>query len=225
MKKILLVTFASAIIALAFSNVLLAQESKTNQNDKTSKKYSIGFKVGYNLVNSNNNFSLSEIESINEMSHGGYFSTSLNSHFSIQLEVLYIKKGWKETITIVDDGGFVLGTANGKMELPYIEAPILIKYSTKSISNLNFYIAPTIGYILEAEYSSSGYWNDYSVDTKYWFNNYSFGLGLGLDYMFNVKNQQITIDVRYTEGLSDIYKSETFSLKNKVFSFYVGYGI
>jgi|TARA_B110000014_G_scaffold262388_1_gene256248 cellobiose-specific phosphotransferase system component IIB len=121
-----------------------------------------------------------------------------------QPEILYSSKGFK-----FDDE-----YQESNNRLNYIDLPLLLKfYITK---NFNVVLGPQASFLLTAVSSSD---SSYDADIT-GLNNLDFGLNLGLGIKFNTN---MTLDLRYAPGLSNINKESDLNNKNSLFLVSLGY--
>jgi cellobiose-specific phosphotransferase system component IIB len=121
-----------------------------------------------------------------------------------QPEILYSLKGFK-----FDDE-----YQESNNRLNYIDLPLLLKfYITK---NFNVVLGPQASFLLTAVSSSD---SSYDADIT-GLNNLDFGLNLGLGIKFNTN---MTLDLRYAPGLSNINKESDLNNKNSLFLVSLGY--
>jgi len=132
---------------------------------------------------------------------GVNYAFSMAESISLRPGVQYSGKGSK-----ID----ILGTSSSA-SFNYIEVPVDFVYNT---GDLSIHAGPYLGLLLSA--SSDG------VDIKDDAKSTDFGINLGLGYNFGV----IGVGANYGLGLSNINDDGTDgSVKNKVISIYVTYGI
>lgn len=136
----------------------------------------------------------------------------LNIHLhpvlSIQTEVLYVQKGWK------DDGG--------KYRINYLEAPVLAKYTWVSRVNPYFIIGPAVAARLSTraeikvdETMVTGSFNEIIKTTD---------VGLVLGAGIYPKVPDAYIEIRYTMGLNTVDDSGLdLDMKNGDIALLVGY--
>jgi hypothetical protein len=136
--------------------------------------------------------------------NGGVMANfGLNDMFSIQPEVLYSMKGAKQ------DGG------DGRVNLNYIDVPVLAKISTGS-TGLFFELGPQIGFLASAKLKQ----NSVSVDAKDAFKSVDFGYAAGLGFQ---AESGPMVGLRYNGGFTNIGDDSDAKLKNSAFQLYVGF--
>jgi len=181
MKKIFLIFVCASSFAVAHSQV------------------SFGLKAGVNLANfsGDNEGSKSKIG----FNAGGFAEIGLAESFSVKPELVYSSQGAKYT----ED------EQEGKLNLNYINIPILAKYTHTS----GFFAetGPQIGFLASAKAKIGSV----EVDAKDGMKKTDFAWALGIGYQLP---QNIGFNARYNIGLANIADGEgNGTLKNSVFQF------
>lgn len=152
---------------------------------------------------------------------GGFVTIDIAEIFAIQSEVLYTMKGLTYEEEIMGD------TLKAWIKLDYLEIPVLAKINIPTPGGVkpSLFAGPAIALKLsskvKAEYAGDSDEEDLE-DVK----GTDFGLviGGGLDFGFGSSGRgSISVDIRYTLGLSTISEFEGEDIKNGVFSLMVGY--
>ena len=159
-----------------------------------------GLKGGLNIANVSG---LSDSASLTSFHIGGVVEIKVSEKFSVQPELLYTAQGVK-------------GNSNnsGSVELNYIAIPVMAKY----------YVAPK--FALEAgpqvafNTAAKSVFGGNSVDIKEFVNSTDFSMNVGAS--FDVTDNFFA-GVRYTAGLTKVFKDSQDSNKNNVFQIFVGY--
>ena len=195
MKKILLT--AAALFAFTFAN---AQETK------------FGVKAGLNLGNLSGNATdafVNEDTKMRTSFHVGAFAEiKLSDKFAIQPEVQYSVEGAKQDI----DG------ESEKLiwDLAFVNIPIMAKYY--ATDKLSIEAGPQIGFLTKAELTFDGDTvEDLKEDST---KSTAFSGNFGVGYNFT---DNISANLRYSLGLSDILDVDGYELKSNVLSLSVGY--
>jgi opacity protein-like surface antigen len=194
MKKILLT--AGALFAFTFVN---AQEVK------------FGAKAGLNLGNLSGNATDAFVDEDTKMRPsfhvGGFAEIKLSDKFAIQPEVLYSVEGAKQDV----DG------ESEKLiwDLAFVNIPIMAKYY--ATEKLSIEAGPQIGFLTKAELTFDG---DNVADLKEDSKSTAFSGNFGVGYSFT---ENISANLRYSLGLSDILDVDGFELKSNVLSLSIGY--
>jgi len=152
---------------------------------------------------------------------GGFITFNITGMFAIQPEVLYTMKGSKYEEEILGE------TLKLWIKLDYLEIPVLVKIMAPSPGGVNPYLfagpvfALKLSSKMKAEYAGASEEVDIE-DIK----STDFGLviGAGVDFGFGASGMgKMTLDVRYSLGLSSISDFEGDDVKNGVFSLMVGF--
>ncbi|HNP17257.1 MAG TPA: porin family protein [Fulvivirga sp.] len=130
--------------------------------------------------------------------HAGVFLNIGFAGISLQPEVLYSLKGYKD------------------VDLTYVEIPILLKKNFAKV--VNIHLGPQFGFLTKAEADFGGGSQDIKDQLKG--SDLSVVLGAGVDLPMGLSG-----GLRYVLGLSDIDDSPVGggSVKNRTFQVYVGY--
>jgi len=127
-------------------------------------------------------------------------------NFSIQPELNYIHLSTEENVT------------NATLDFNYIQLPVLLK-AVNSKRTFSFYVGPQFSFLTKANIKMSGTNSDIKNDLTQ--NDFS-GL-LGLEYVTPIN---LTINARFTQGFSNVYKAEFNSdikTRHQIFAVTVGY--
>jgi hypothetical protein len=152
---------------------------------------------------------------------GGFITFNITGMFAIQPEVLYTMKGSRYEEEILGE------TFKLWIKLDYLEIPVLVKIMAPSPGGVNPYLfagpvfALKLSSKMKAEYAGESAEEDIE-DLK----GTDFGLviGAGVDFGFGASGMgKMTLDVRYSLGLSTISDFEGDDVKNGVFSLMVGF--
>jgi hypothetical protein len=205
-------------ILVILTTILLAV-SATAQDHPA--QIDIGFKVGMGVSDVSNY--IGESKTRTGFLAGGFLSYSESRLFAIQLELIYIGKGYKAVNAIVrDDTGGVLGTSNFEFILNYLELPLLAKIT-----------APLRGSYLP--YFVGGGYGAYNIGSKARFtegipfqfdldnaNDVDYGIiaGIGLD-MKAGKKGKVLMEIRYEMGFADAIKNT--NNHSRMFTFQFAY--
>lgn len=192
----------------------------------------VGVKGGLNLANMGGD-SLDGVDTSMKTGFGagGVFSYTVSDIFSIQPEVLYTQKGFKET----DNSSGTEETY--KFKVNYIEIPVLAKVSMPPKPGNkflpHFLIGPAVaieagckqagesgGASFEADCDSQELDPEFQIKTK----SVDVGgvVGAGMDFLAGPKGM-VTLDARFTMGLTNIIDQEGEDAKNRNISIMVGY--
>lgn len=157
-----------------------------------------GFKVGLSMhkfTGADNDFFEHLAPDLRMGLAGGAFLTfALGPNFALQPEVLYVMKGAKYE----EDGN------EATFKFDYLDIPILFKYRfpTAGTTRPSLFAGPVASFKLSSEYEEvfEGEESKENVDNV---NGLDYGLAFGGGIDFAVGQNTITMDVRYTLGLTD----------------------
>jgi hypothetical protein len=136
---------------------------------------------------------------------GASYSLPAGAHFSIQPELNYISLHSEEGIT------------SSTFHLDYYQIPVLLKGTTKK-GDFSFYAGPQLSILAHASRKSGNTKSDAtSLVTETDFS----ALG-GIEYVTPIN---ITINARFTQGFSNVFKTEfdTFKSRHQYLTLTVGY--
>lgn len=203
MKK----TIFTLMAFTAFSSVIYAQTPDVK----------IGVKAGVNFAN------LTDGDMKTGFHVGGLAEIFINEKFSVQPEVLYSTQGSKQSST-TSIPGLMTTTYKAKLNLDYINVPIMAKYYVAE--GFNVQAGPQIGFLMKAEMDvdadATGLGGiSASGDIKDQMNSIDFGLNFGLGYELPMG---VFAEARYNLGLTKLPKEkELGDYKNSVIQVSVGY--
>lgn len=165
---------------------------------------------------------------------GGFVTYSINEMFALQPEVFYTMKGAK-----YEGDGWTM-----TLKYDYLEIPVLAKVIMPTEGNIapHLFVGPSLGINLSAKYKweEDGETDEGDIKDLMWpgdVKSTDFGLVFGAGVDIGMPHSAITLDGRYTLGLTSIseeyeyvideYTGETETcecdIKNSVISFIVGY--
>jgi len=153
---------------------------------------------------------------------GGFINYKINESFSVQPELLYVKKGVKShgTANIIFDESFaVTYTLTEKLNLTYLEIPILAKFNIPMEGKVrpSVYAGPALGFKLSGAYEFDAVLTDGSdvlrISGKPDISNMKstdFGIVLGGDVGLSLGQATLVLDIRYTIGMSGQFGETNF---------------
>ncbi|MGY5846631.1 porin family protein [Salegentibacter sp. HM20] len=204
MKKFTL-TIGLSILALAS---LKAQE------------FNFGVKAGANFATLNGD--TDELDSRTAIHVGVISEIPIFERFSFQPELIYSAQGAQHSDSETWEDG--TETADYKINLDYINIPLLAKYYITDGLNLQF--GPQLGILLNAkeeeEYTFDGETESYEEEIED-AQTIDFSLAAGVGYQLDMG---LFFNARYNAGLSNIIETEMdddYSIKNGVFQLSIGY--
>lgn len=110
----------------------------------------------------------------------------LSERSFLLLELLYTQKGAE---------GQPEGFIGEELTLPYLNVPVLFGY--KILRNLNIYMGPEIGVLLDARIKFASE----NADVKTYFQTFDIGLAAGISYELT---KALYLETRFIEGLTPI---------------------
>jgi len=143
---------------------------------------------------------------------GGIFTgRNISENLGIQLEALYSQRGAKDIST----------SAETRIRLTYLDLPLTARFGSTTANDVHFhaFTGPQLGIKLSAKAENDflGVEEDLDDEVKSW--DFGWTLGAG------VEMNNVSLDARYTLGLTNIDNSESSdgSIKNRTFTVLVGY--
>lgn len=178
-----------------------------------AQTFNLGLKAGVNLAKINGDFASEE----NRLGYQvGAWARIGGQSFYFQPEAYFGSKGNKFIRVTTDNGNTV--SAEGKVRFTTFDIPLL--FGTKFGANkLNFRVmaGPVVSFVLDKNNSF-----DSAYDQATDFKNYK-NQAIGLQAGAGVDVGNISVDLRYEAGLSNISKSEKYSQKPNLFQLSVGF--
>jgi hypothetical protein len=157
---------------------------------KSSGQFSIGAKVGLNINNIASSIFAGDIYRTNVGFHLGIFGqVPIKGKFSLIPEVQYIQKGSDSDIQNN------LSISTGRINLNYLELPILLSYSP--IKQINIDLGPN--FALMTSSNATGAFSNTNLDNVY--SKFDFNISGGVRWHLGSK---ISVVGRYNYGLSEI---------------------
>lgn len=217
---------APAAMAQARAGGDLSSKDYTSSAATGSRNTSFGIKGGYNLTNLyGSGKGLLNPDYLNAFHGGLYGQFGLNQVSSIQVELLYTRKGYMANFNSV--GGPSYNESQRTTRLNYLQLPIL--YVANFTKNLSFHIGPQVSLLTNARV----YDQDLALSAG-GFNSLDYGAVAG----FEGRVGPARIGVRYDLGLGSVYKDgvsikygndivanlASSNLHNQTFQVYLGIG-
>jgi len=137
---------------------------------------------------------------------GAFALANITPMIGIQAEINYLTTGiwW-------DDDGLKVTEAYG-----YLHIPVLLRarLMTEGTVVPVVFAGPAVGILLSAKWDGD--------DEKDSFKSTDFGADLGVGAEIGLGEMKLLVDLRYYLGLTDVYKSTEFSMKNRGFMLTAG---
>jgi len=179
-----------------------------------------GMKIGANLasfiLNEEEDGFESEIGSFLGVSTTVYYQLPLSTNFSIQPQLNYIQKG-AEIISDIDEGITFIFT--------YVDLGFMGKYTFDSDDIKPYvYVGPVIGYALSAKGKDnlSGETIKLDFEDDLDFTRIEYGLNIGGGVAFPMDFGEITVDMRYLYGASNLNSEDDPVVKNRGLGIHAG---
>ena len=219
-----------AILLLMFSTAVFAQSI-------TAK----GIKGGLNIATVTGD-DIEGFDSKMGFVFGGFITYEVNETFSFQPEVLFSRKGAKFENEYIDDDDKDYEEYEKEevsWNFNYLEIPVLAKFEIPTEGKIkpNVFLGPALSFCLKASWHVDWEYKEYEDGVLVYkekgsyhgdfdvINDIDFGLAFGAGVDFG----EITVDARYTMGLSSIADEDEIEgnadAKNSVFSIMLGYAL
>jgi outer membrane protein with beta-barrel domain len=236
--------FLKTILLLA---ALIAFTCLSTDSVEARSKIEVGFKGGVNFATMDLNYE-ENTESRRLFGGGIFLRFRVNETFSIQPEILYMRKGtarsYQGTISVPEYGwSSATVVVEELFNIDYLEIPVLIKFTIPTNGRLSpfVYTGPCLGIrsrarrdiTATATRDNETYVYSESDDIITVTTVTDFGLICGGGIDFEVGQGLLTFDARYTYGLLDLHESYRWiyperyevEMKSRVFSIMAGYSI
>ncbi|MFC7774118.1 porin family protein [Flavobacterium sp. GCM10027622] len=159
-----------------------------------------GIKAGLNLADWSGD-STDGIDSRIAFHVGGFAEFKLSEKFAVQPELLYSSQGGKADAATLN--------------VDYINIPVMAKFY--AAEKFSIEAGPQVGFLMSAKIKPD---SGEDQDVKDQLKSTDFGVNLGLGYDFT---ENISANLRYNLGLSQVIDADGTDAKNNVFSLSVGY--
>lgn len=189
-----------------------------------SETPSVGLKLGVSSANISN----VEVDGLWDdpsstfgLTFGGFVSMSIGNNLYLQPEILFTQKGaeWKGSYFY----DFAVEDIKLVFRLNYLEIPVLVKYVFSGGSLRPYiYAGPYAGFKLSSKYRIEVAEESVEEDVDAELKGVDFGLAAGAGLALEMGSGELSVELRYTLGLSAIEKGT--ESKNKVLSLMLGYG-
>ena len=235
MKKTLLsllLAVGTASAAYAQGGALSSKEYGNGESGTESGNTGFGIKGGYNVSDLKGSGSgiFPNSNSLSSFNAGVYAQAGFNNFASMQVELLYIRKGFQTDQTTVTTAGTTSTVAARDNRLDYLELPLL--FVGNITETLSFHFGPRVSLLTKVK---SG---DEDLDLKAnGYNSLDYGVVGGAEARLGPAR----LGVRYDLGLGKIYKDGTVvrynntalfangisddNIHNQTFQVYLGIGI
>jgi hypothetical protein len=146
-----------------------------------------------------------------------------NKNWGFQPELLFSMQGAQNDFYYGVDFNDNADFRNEKLNLDYLNLPLVAKYHFNRIKGLSVELGPQIGFLLSAKYKNNNNFDDdeaHSADVKDLYKSTDIGLTAGAEYEFRFK---LFVSVRGNLGLSNISDVDGFTIHNNVIQLSAGY--
>ena len=173
-----------SLIASAFMVSLAAPVAAEGLSEK-------GVMVGFSMANaSGDDADAADSSSVSGFAVGGFGVMELSANLGVRAEAWFIQKGYE--------------VLSSPVSLGYIEVPVMAQYKMPvSGLDINLFGGPFMSYLVSAD-------ND-GTDVKDSFKSMDYGIQAGVGAVIQ---QQYTVDLRYSMGLSEIVDGGNTDVKN-----------
>jgi opacity protein-like surface antigen len=198
------------VITVALFAIILAPAIAAAQ--VTTYPMTFGIKAGVNASTLSTEDSLLDTSTIWGAAGGIFTGRNISENVGIQLEALLSQRG------AIDNS---LGSSETRLRLTYLDVPLTARFGSTTTNDVHFhaFTGPQLGINLSAKAKNDfvGVEEDLDEEVKGW--DFGWTLGAG------VEMNNISLDARYTLGLTNIDASESSdgSIKNRTFTVLVGY--
>ena len=195
----------------------------------------IGGKIGLNLATyiGDTDESFMDKGSVLGFQIGGVIELGITDRFSIQPELVYIRKGVSDEFTLDVLGDVAMTESDFKLN--YIELPILGKLKFGAPESTNFFVTagPTFGYAtggeIDTEITFEGETMESSDDIEFsdndGFRRFELGAAVGAGINIPSGSGNFFGEIRYAIGITNLNDDDTadLSLRNSAIGLSVGY--
>jgi outer membrane immunogenic protein len=199
-------SFRFRVITLALGAAIMLPSVAAAQ---TAYPATFGLKAGVNSSTLSSDDDLLDVGSLWGAVAGAFIGKNMSDNLSLQLEGLFSQRGAKDN-TFGDDA---------KIRLTYLDVPLTARFGSTTANNVHFhaFTGPQLGIKLSSKYTDDA---DSDVDLDDSVKSWDFGWTVGA----GVEMNRVSLDARYTLGLTNIDESDSgSSLKNRTFTVLLGY--
>jgi hypothetical protein len=149
---------------------------------------------------------------------GAFLTFGLGSLLAVQPEVLFVTKGSKYV------NGSGPDAYRETLSLDYIEVPVLMKFFLPVAGSFRFHLfaGPSLAFKLRARVKAT-FGGETEVETLDNVRNMDLGLAAGVGLEHPLGRGKLSLDVRYTAGMSSLTKGTGDDIKNGVLGLFAGY--
>ena len=169
-----------------------------------------GLKAGVNSSTLSTDDDLLDVGSRWGAVAGAFVGKNITDNLGIQLEGLFSQRGANDKTSGVDNS----------LRLTYLDVPLTARFGSTSANNMHFhaFTGPQLGIKLSAKAKDDFLGTEIDLDDEV--KSWDFGWTVAA----GVEMNRVSLDARYTLGLTNIDNSDTdSSLKNRTFTVLLGY--
>lgn len=162
-----------------------------------------GVRAGANLATITGDFAdIADPKTKIGLAAGGFVSLSPTPALGLELDLLYVEKGFKTVFTGSDDNGNPV-TGDAFLRLKYLDVPLLAKVSLPFMGVVSPYViaGPNLGIGLSAKSESPGGNDDLSDDLQ----KLDWGATGGLGIRWGAGPMALGLETRYERSFSDLW--------------------
>jgi len=166
-----------------------------------------GVRAGVNVASIRGDFAeLVDTKRQSGFMAGAFVRPTLAKPLALDVEVLYIQKGFRIDTVLMDDQGNFVATETSHLKLDYFEVPVLLHVALPSWGAVTPYVlaGPTAGFAVKATFRSGNPSvgdTDLSDDLK----NVDWGIAGGLGARFRKEPPYLGLEARYGTSFSDLW--------------------
>ena len=187
----------------------------------------VGFRFGINVSDVGGEVpSSSDIGTRTGFAVGLFGTVPLRYSLALQPEVLYTQKGLSTVATVRDDAGMAIGMLDVRVELTYLEFPVLLKYRLLLGQGPSFslYAGPQVSFELAERLIVDGI--EGSQESAQ-FRSPEYGFALGADVETPLLGLDGLLGIRYSRGVGSVIENQGNALEgsdvyNQSLSFFLG---
>ena len=169
---------------------------------------------------------------LNGFQAGMFFTFDISENIQLQPEILFAKRGTKEVDSSTSE--WYTCESEAKWKLTYVEIPVLLKFNLQSKGSFKpgFFVGPYFAHNLSSkvcvkttgQFDDEIYDREYEEDIECYLESFDYGIIVGAGFDFKTGSTRIILDVRYSHGLANIFKSSAI-VNNRSFMFMIGIGL
>ena len=163
-----------------------------------------GVRAGVNLATIGGDFAdVVDPKTKTGLSAGGFVSLSPAPMLGLEMDLLYVEKGFKTVAQTTDDSGNPTGTQDAFLRLRYLDVPLMAKVTLPAFGVITPYLiaGPNLGIGLSAKAEAGGETADLSDDLE----KLDWGATGGLGVRWGAGPMSLGLEGRYGRSFSDLW--------------------